>query len=90
MTLDQLCSRAPWSGVSTRGWGNDDEWTLTEADVRAAYAAIVAGASKDVLCTALGVDGLSHDKAARCLWLLKNAGLIQHVKGTGWVPRGTP
>ena len=90
MTLDTLCTRAPWSGVSTRGWGNDDPWELTEADVRAAYAAIVAGTSKDALCAALGVDGLSRDKAARCLGLLKSAGLIHFMKGTGWVPRGTP
>ncbi len=89
MTLDQLCSRAPWSGVSTRGWGTEEPWELTEAEVRAAYSAIQGDGGRKAICEVLGVDGLSHDKANRCLQLLRKAGLVKYHTSTGWVPRGT-
>jgi hypothetical protein len=86
VALAVVCSRAPWGGTVTRGWGAEPKaWTLTEDEVRATYAAIVEGKGKAGICAALAVEGLSEDKASRCLQMLRKAKLIKYVTGVGWV-----
>ncbi len=88
-TLAAVCSRAPWGGTVTRGWGAEPKaWTLTEDEVRATYAAIVDGKGKAGICAALAVESLSEDKASRCLQMLRKAKLIKYVTGVGWVSSG--
>ena len=82
--LAAVCSRAPWSGKLWSVGVQPSTWLLSERDVRAAYARICSGGDRAAIAAALGVDGLSHPKAAKCLQMLRKAKLIKYVTGAGW------